>query len=86
MSEITWVDWTALQERVPEDERQSLDQAFSQLALPSDTADTPYMSRAAEDVQATLEALEREGRVKEEDGKILIDKRLIPEAFQKYAG
>lgn len=86
MSEITWVDWTALQERVPEDERQSLDQAFSQLALPADTADTPYKSRAAEDVQATLEALEREGRVKEEDGKILIDKRLIPEPFQKYAG
>ncbi len=84
MSEITWVDWSALQERVPEDERQSLDQAFSQLALPADNADTPYESKAAENVQSTLETLEREGRVKEEDGKILIDKALIPDAFQKY--
>ena len=84
MSEITWVDWSALQERVPEDEKQSLEQAFSQLALPADDADTPYESKAAENVQATLQTLEREGRVKEEDGKILIDKGLIPDAFQKY--
>ncbi len=84
MNETTWVDWSALQERVPEDERQSLDQAFFQLALPADNADTPYESKAAENVQATLETLEREGRVKKEDGKILIDERLVPEAFQKY--
>ena len=80
-----WVDWSALLASVPEEERQTLEQSFTQLAEPApDSEDTPYQSQAAEGVEAALKTLEREGRVKEEDGKILIERKLIPDAFQKY--
>ena len=85
MANITWVDWSAVEENVPAGERTAFEQSFRQLALPADTADTPYQSSAGEGVEATLKALEQEGRVKNQDGRLLIDKKLIPDEFQKYA-
>ena len=73
-----WTDWSALHERVPEDEKASFQQELMQLAQPAPSGDVPYAQAMSEDMQGVLEALERNGRV-------LIRRDLIPESFRKYA-
>lgn len=86
MSDGTWIDWSALHERIPEEEQASFQQAFMQLALPDpgDEGDVPLMHQMVEDMQAVLQQLEQEGRVRHQDGKVLIHRDLIPESFQRY--
>lgn len=84
--ETTWIDWSALEEKIPLDELPGFHRAFLQLARPKESEDwdNTFLRKIQGKVQGTLKQLKREGRIKEEDGKLLIDKALIPEAFQKY--
>lgn len=86
MATISWIDWNALEQAIPLDELPSFQRSFLQLARPdkAEDWDNTFLRKVQGNVQSTLKQLEREGKMKEEDGKLLIDKALIPEAFQKY--
>ena len=83
-SDSTWVDWSALVASLSADERTSLEQSFTQFAEPGETEDRPYKDQMSESMQAVFEQLERSGDVRQENGKILVAKRLIPDAFHKH--
>lgn len=85
MSE-SWIDWSALQERIPEDEQSSFRQEFLQLARPAPERrdEVPYMNDMTEAVQATLAQLERDGKAKSVDGRLLVDGSLVPASFRRY--
>jgi len=86
MDNITWIDWNVLEQKIPLDELPSFQRSFLQLAQPAkeEDWDNTFLRKVQGNVQATLKQLQREGRMKEEDGKLLIDRGLIPEAFQQY--
>lgn len=88
MADITWINWSALEEKIPLDELPSFHRSFLQLAKPAreggDDWDNTFLRKVQGNVQATLKQLEREGRMKEVDGKLLIDKKLIPDEFQQF--
>ena len=89
MADITWINWSALEEKIPLDELPSFHRSFLQLAKPAPEGgdedwDNAFLRKVQGNVQATLKQLEREGRMKEEDGKMLIDKKLIPDEFHQF--
>ena len=90
MSDITWVDWSALEEKIPLDELPSFHRSFLQLAKPGgprgegENWDNAFLRKVQGNVQATLKRLQREERVREDKGQLLVDKKLIPDAFHEY--
>ena len=84
MADTTWINWSALEAKLPEDEKIALELALTQLAAPDDVEDTPYKSQTVETSQQVLERLTASGDAKQEGGKMLIKKNLIPDDFHKY--
>ena len=84
MADTTWINWSALESKLSEDERIALEQSLTQLAAPKDVEDTPYKDQTAETTQEVLERLTASGEAKQEDGKMMIKKSLIPDDFHKY--
>jgi predicted Rossmann fold nucleotide-binding protein DprA/Smf involved in DNA uptake len=89
MSDSQWIDWSALEQRIPDEEKASFQQQFTQLARPDPEAaqvaeQQVYSNEMTESIQAVLSQLEKEGKAKSEGGKMLIDRKLIPDSFQKY--
>lgn len=84
MADTIWIDWSALEAKLSEDERVALEQSLTQLAAPDGAHDTPYKTQTTETAQEVLERLEASGDAKQEGGKMLIKKNLLPEAFHKH--
>jgi hypothetical protein len=89
MSRTDWIDWSALEQRIPDAEKASFQQQFTQLARPDPEAEAVarqqvYSNEMTDSIQAVLSQLEKQGKAKSEGGKMLIDRKVIPDSFQKY--
>jgi len=84
MADTSWINWSALEAKLPEDDKIALEQALTQLAAPTDVEDTPYKDQTTETSQEVLERLTDSGDAKQENGKMFIKKNLIPDDFHKY--
>lgn len=83
---MDWVDWQALETRIPLDELPAFHRAFLEKMRPGEADwSTAFLRQVQGKVQASLKALEREGRAKREGDVLLVDRAVIPEAFLKYA-
>ena len=83
---MDWIDWQQLETRIPLDELPSFQRAFLERVRPGEADwSTAFLRQVQGKVQASLKALEREGRAKREGDVLYVDKAVIPEAFLHYA-
>lgn len=83
---MDWVDWQALEAHIPLDELPAFHRAFLETVRPSESDwSTAFLRQVQGKVQASLKALEREGRAKREGDVLLVDRSVVPEAFLHYA-
>ena len=82
---MDWVDWHALETRIPLDELPAFHRAFLETVRPGEADwNAAFLRQVQGKVQASLKALERGGRAKREGDVLLVDKSVIPEAFLRY--
>ncbi len=82
---MDWVDWQALEARIPLDELPAFHRAFLERVRPGEADwSTAFLRQVQGKVQASLKALEREGRARHEGDALLVDKTVIPEEFLAY--
>lgn len=83
---MDWVDWQALEARIPLDDLPSFHRAFLETVRPGEADwEGAFLRQVQGKVQASLKQLQRAGRAKEERGVLYVDKAVIPEAFRSYA-
>ncbi len=84
---MDWVDWQALEARIPLDELPAFHRAFLETVRPGEADwSTAFLRQVQGKVQASLKALERSGRAKREGDVLLVDRAVVPEAFLQYLG
>ena len=83
---MNWVDWQALEARIPLDDLPTFHRAFLETVRPGEADwEGAFLRQVQGKVQASLKQLQRDGRAKEEGGVLYVDKAVIPEAFRGYA-
>ena len=84
--QIDFVDWSALETRIPLDELPAFHRAFLETVRPGEADwEGAFLRQVQGKVQASLKQLQRSGQAKEENGVLYVDKAVIPEAFLRYA-
>ena len=84
--QMDFVDWPALEARIPLDELPAFHRAFLETVRPGEADwEGAFLRQVQGKVQASLKQLHRAGRAKEENGVLYVDKTVIPEAFLRYA-
>ncbi len=83
---MDFVDWPALEARIPLDELPAFHRAFLETVRPGEADwEGAFLRQVQGKVQASLKQLQRGGRAKEENGVLYVDRAVIPEAFLRYA-
>jgi hypothetical protein len=82
---MTWLDWTKLESNLPLDELPSLQRSVLKRLQPDEDWDSAFLRKVQSRFQAALKQLERDGRVKVEADRVLIDADLLPEVFRHLA-
>lgn len=83
---MDFVDWQRLETRIPLDELPAFHRAFLETVRPGENDwSAAFLRQVQGKVQASLKALEREGRAKREGEVLFVDKAVVPEGFLHYA-
>lgn len=83
---MDWIDWPALEARIPLDDLPAFHRAFLETVRPGENDwSAAFLRQVQGKVQASLKQLEREGRAKREGDTLFVDKTVVPEAFLRYA-
>ena len=83
---MDWVDWPALEARIPLDDLPTFHRAFLETVRPGERDwEGAFLRQVQGKVQASLKQLERDGRARLEGGTLYVDRAVIPEAFLRYA-
>ena len=83
---MDWTNWQRLETRIPLDELPSFHRAFLDTVRPGENDwSTAFLRQVQGKVQASLKALERQGRAKHEGDVLYVDRAVVPEAFLHYA-
>lgn len=77
--EASWIDWTALERRIPLDALPAFHRAFLARLEPGESWDEVPLRKVQGKVQAALRRLEREGRARREGDRLLVAREALPE-------
>jgi hypothetical protein len=79
-----YIDWHALEQRIPLDDLPTFHRAFLTEVQPDQDWDGVFLRQIQSKVQASLKQLERSGTLRRDGDVLLVPKSLIPDAFRHY--
>lgn len=79
-----YIDWHALEQRIPLDDLPTFHRAFLTEVQPDQDWDGVFLRQIQSKVQASLKQLERSGTLRRDSDVLLVPKSLIPDAFRHY--
>lgn len=82
--DTTWVDWYALEARIPLDELPAFHRAVLARLYPEEAWEAMFLRKVQGKLQAALRQLERDGLARREGGALWVASTVVPEAFRHY--
>lgn len=80
-AQTAWIDWNALESRIPLDDLPAFHREFLGRVRPGEDWDAASLRKVQGRVQASLKALEREGLARRDGDRLLVARRVLPERF-----